>query len=81
MFNQGKFLFIIISGVLIGTVSYCLHQSLKCFNDVVGNPEPFRFAAMAKISPLEYHFEVMGRNFEINIERTWLERWDLKNIR
>ncbi|HAG11135.1 MAG TPA: hypothetical protein DCK76_07100 [Desulfotomaculum sp.] len=74
MLNQRKFLFIIISGILIGTVSYGLHQSLKCFNDAVGDPDPFRFAAMVKLSPLEYHFEVMGRDFEINVDRTWLRR-------
>ncbi|HAU31033.1 MAG: hypothetical protein XD78_0212 [Desulfotomaculum sp. 46_296] len=69
MFNQGKFLFIIISGILVGTVSYGLQQSLKYFNEAVGDPEPVRFATIKKISPLKYNFEVLGSVFEINIDK------------
>ena len=68
MFNQEKMLFI-TSGILLGAMLCGLQISLKCFNQVMGNQEPARFATIEKISPFKYHFEVLGSDFEINIDR------------
>jgi len=61
-------LFIIIWGILLGTMLYGLQISLESFNQAVGNQEPVRFATIEKISPLKYHFEVLGSNFKVNID-------------
>jgi hypothetical protein len=77
LFKQGKLLFIVISGILVGTISYGLQQSLKYFNEAVGNPEPVRFATVEKVSPLKYHFIILGSDFEINIDNNLLR--EVKN--
>jgi len=73
LFNQKKILFIVVSGILLGTISYGLQVSLKYFNEAVGDPEPVRFATVEKESPLKYHFEVLGSDFEINIDKNLVE--------
>lgn len=81
MFNQRKLSFIVMSGILLGTILYSMHVSLLCFNETVGNQEPVRFATMEKISPLKYHFTVLGSVFKIEIDNNLIREVKCYSIR